>query len=214
MPNDTQLQTLEKLKPQSGKWGGARSGAGRAKGGKNPDTLHKEKVYAEVRQRIMRNANKLINAQMAKAVGSIQIFEVVETETNGKTLTEHILVTSPDVIKQVLDEGQGVNCSVNGAFYIVTEIAPENRAIDSMLDRTFGKATQTVEITVDTEPLIAHVVTLYKWYLEDKLADGVSLENIMNVWMPRFEEYANIHNLDVNVIYERAGVKLLEAGDG
>lgn len=132
--------------------GGVRPGAGTKKGRKQATTLEKERVLAEIRQRTMRNADKLFNAQFANAVGAIQIFEVVESEDDkGKKKVEHILVTDPDRIKKVLDEGEGTNCSVEGGFYIVMESRPETKAIDSMLDRTFGKAAQTVEITTESD---------------------------------------------------------------
>ena len=49
--------------------GGARPGPGRRKGGKNPETLEKERVLAALRQRIMQKANRILDSQMILANG-------------------------------------------------------------------------------------------------------------------------------------------------
>lgn len=122
--------------------GGKRPGAGRKPGTVEKRTRDKRIVLDEFQQRVMRNMDKLFTAQFAKAVGSIQIFQVVK---KGDKF-EHELVTDPVIIKEVLDEGEGLNCTTERGFFIVTEIPPETKAQDSMLDRTFGKAAQTVEV--------------------------------------------------------------------
>jgi hypothetical protein len=130
------------------KKGGKQPGAGRPKGGKNQTTLEKERVQAELRQRTMRAADKLWNAQYQKAVGSVMVFRVDEEEgDNGKVKRIHTLVESADEIKRVLDENEGLDGNVGENYYFVTTVPPDNKAIDSMFDRTFGKAQQTVEIT-------------------------------------------------------------------
>jgi len=127
--------------------GGKRENAGRKKGTVLPKTLEKQAVAAQLRQRTMRAADKLWNAQFAKATGSMMIYRIDEIEDeNGKTKREHILVENADEIKQVLDECDGASGYAGESYYIVTTVQPDNKAIDSMLDRTFGKAQQTIEV--------------------------------------------------------------------
>ncbi len=142
---------------------------GRKPGSQTIKQLQKAAVQDELRQRVMKNADKLFNAQFAQAVGSIQIFEVIEHKNSkGNVIRiEHKLVTDAETIKQVLDTGEGVNCSVDGGFYLVTHIMPENRAIDSMLDRTFGKAQQSIEVKNEG---LTRTLELLETLIQSKLA--------------------------------------------
>lgn len=126
--------------------GGKRAGAGKPRGKLSPKTLEKNAVQEAIRQRILKQADALFHAQLANAVGSIQVFRVDEEEREGKVRRIHTLVTDPAEIKAVLDEHDGGAGLVNESYYFVNQIAPDNRAIDSLLDRTFGKATQSIDL--------------------------------------------------------------------
>jgi len=124
------------------KRGGKRPGAGRPIGALSKQTLERNAVKAALEQRILQKADELHNAQYALAVGSLCIFRV---EQDGKK-KKHILVTDTDEIKEVLDTNEGTSGKVGESYYIVSTQQPDNKAIDSMLDRVFGKAPQTIEI--------------------------------------------------------------------
>jgi hypothetical protein len=133
--------------------GGKRNNAGAPKGTVQRRSLEKAAVARAFRERTMKQADNLFNAQLAKAVGSIMVFRIDEEMTAaGKTKRVHTHITDPDEIKRVLDEtsatGEG---TVNGSYYFVTDIPPDNKAIDSMLDRAFGKAVQSIEVNDVTE---------------------------------------------------------------
>jgi hypothetical protein len=130
--------------------GGARHGAGKPKGTKHSNTIEKHAVLRETQQRVYRNIDGLLNAQLANALGSVMIFRKDSVEgSNGKEKTVHTLITDPDEIKEVLDGSGGKGGQLEGGFYIVTAVPPDNRAIDSLLDRGLGKATQSIEVTTD-----------------------------------------------------------------
>jgi hypothetical protein len=132
--------------------GGKREGAGRKPGQLEQKTIEKIHVKKAFDRRVMRHADELFNAQFSLAVGSTYIYRVEETTgANGKIKREHILVTNPQEIKEVLDENEGMSGKVGDNYFIVTTAAPDNRAIDSLLDRTFGKAQQSVEIKDERE---------------------------------------------------------------
>lgn len=124
--------------------GGPRPGSGRPKGKQDARTLDRIRVLQAYKQRILNNADKLLNAQLALAVGVSHLFRVDETVVDGKTKREHVLVTDPDEIKKVLDENDGGDGKVDESYYYISTKDPDNRAIDSMLDRTFGKAVQAI----------------------------------------------------------------------
>jgi hypothetical protein len=90
----------------------------------------------------------LFEAQLTIAKGSVFVYRIVRHRVKGEpTRIEHVLLTDPQEISDAFDTI--VNLDPNGDesdngndfVYVVTK-APDNRAIDSLIDRVFGKATQ------------------------------------------------------------------------
>lgn len=144
--SDTLKPKLETMKDNSSltkknKHGGARKGAGHPKGKKLPQTIEKEAALDQFRLRVAQQADNLLSIQMSLAKG-IQLLYRVDFGSQGGRLPS-VLVTDPDEIKTAIDndfagdEGQ--------SYYFLTTKEPDLRAIDSMLDRTFGKAKQVIE---------------------------------------------------------------------
>ena len=134
--------------------GGKRANAGAPKGTIQRRSLEKSAVARALRERTMAHADNLFNAQLTKAVGSVMVFRVDEEGIgNGKTKRVHTHITDPDEIKKVLDKNEGGAGIIGKDYYFVTNIAPDNRAIDSMLDRTFGKAMQPIEVSENSDEL-------------------------------------------------------------
>lgn len=135
-----------------GKKGGVQPGGGRPKGSLNKSTLEQRKVLEAFNQRVMAKADALFNAQLTLAVGSMKVFRIDETEdSNGKKKREHVLVTDADEIKALLDEHDGNAGVVEGVYYYFQEVAPDNKAIEAMLNRALGKAVDKIEIVKPTE---------------------------------------------------------------
>jgi hypothetical protein len=128
--------------------GGKRPGAGKPKGKLNAKTLEKMAIQREFNQRVMTQADALFNAQLAIAVGSVQVFRVDEVEDGkGKTKRVHTLVTDVNEIKSVLDEHEGGAGYVGEDYYFVSNVSPQNAAIESMLNRALGKPVDKTEVT-------------------------------------------------------------------
>lgn len=138
--------------------GGKRPGAGRKPGSKTKATLEKQKVAEAFNQRVMLKADALFNAQLTLAVGSMKVFRIDE-EGEGKSKKRvHVHVTDADEIKALLDEHDGQAGVVNDAFYYFSDVLPDNKAIDSMLNRALGKPKETVEHSnPDGSPLLQPV---------------------------------------------------------
>jgi hypothetical protein len=138
--------------------GGKRAGAGKKPGTKNKSTLEKEAVAKAFNQRVMAKADALFNAQLTLAVGSMKVFRIDE-EGEGKSKKRvHTLVTDPDEIKALLDEHDGAAGVVDGVFYYFSDVLPDNKAIDSMLNRALGKPKESVEHSnPDGSPLLSPV---------------------------------------------------------
>lgn len=129
---------------------GKNNKGGRPKGKKNPATLEKEAVLKVYRERIMRNADILFDSQVSIAQG-IQFLFKIEKEwiQTGKNKgfwknKKPILVEDKEEIRAFLErrleQGDPQDDSNSGAtYYFITTKEPNNFAIDSMLDRAFGK---------------------------------------------------------------------------
>lgn len=132
---------------------------GRPKGSKDPHTLEKERVLAAMRQRIMQKADLLLNAQSSIAQGQQFLYKIEKTKVIGPKggvsykSEKPKLVTAKWEIRDFLDnlaENNGVFVPDNepdATYYFITTKEPNNMAIDSMLDRTFGSPTKITEIT-------------------------------------------------------------------
>lgn len=161
--------------------GGKRPGAGRKPGSKNPATIEKERVLSEVRQRIMKRADRILDSQMILANGQQFLYKIekewVNTgapDKNGQKKgfwrpKKPELVTAEWEIRNYIDnlaENDGVFTlddpnDQSATYYFITTKEPNNQAIDSMFNRAFGKPTDHIDVTTDGKalptPLLANV---------------------------------------------------------
>lgn len=153
---------FDNLKTKSKSWGGKREGAGRPEGSLTEATLEKQRVLNEVKQRIMRKAQRLIDSQFSLADGQQFLYRIDTTiDSKGKsTRSKPILVTDPNEISDYLDGeyGDGDSANTETEYYYITTKEPVNQAIDSMLDRTFDKAKQSTDVTSNGESIQAILV--------------------------------------------------------
>lgn len=123
--------------------GGKREGAGRPEGSLNKKTLEKKEAEKQFIDRVIQNVDKLFNAQMSIAEGCSYLYRVDQIGEGSKKREEHVLVTDPDEIKRYLDG------ETDGEYYYITTKTPDNKAIDSLMDRAFGKAVTKIAGTGD-----------------------------------------------------------------
>jgi len=137
------MEELENLENKS-TWGGARQNSGRPEGVKNKATLEKKIVEEEMKQRVLRNSQRLLDAQLSLAQGCSYLYKT-EKDSKGKNKKPE-LVVDPETIADYLDGefGDGENISDSAAYYYITASAPDNKAIDSLFDRALGKARQNI----------------------------------------------------------------------
>ena len=126
--------------------GGIRPGAGRPKGSMDEDTKLRRQSEREYKQRVSGMTDQLLNAQLTLAMGEVSLFK---KEIKGnKTITS--LINNIETVKAYLN---GDLESEDNEYYYIATKPPDGRAIDSVLDRTYGKARQSVDITSDDEPI-------------------------------------------------------------
>ncbi len=151
-------------------WGGKREGAGRPEGSMTPETLEKQRVLHEVKQRIMRKAQRILDSQLSLAEGQQFLYKIRKTKVIGPKggvsyrSEKPELVTSEWEIQAYLDgvvdkeNGDDEPTEAGDDYYYITTKEPNNQAIDSMFDRTFDKAKQTTDITTNGKDLTFQVV--------------------------------------------------------
>jgi len=160
------MEDIEKFETLEAKstWGGVRPNSGRPKGSENPETKRRNKIERAMKKRILKSVDNLITSQMTLAKG-VQMLYVITTNEKG-IRSKPTIVTDKYLIEKFLAgelEGE------KEEYYFITTERPDNRALDSLLDRIFGKAHQSTTIKGDIDnPVIIQVsqeaIDKYKLY--------------------------------------------------
>jgi hypothetical protein len=122
--------------------GGAREGAGRPKGKKSKETMLRLKALRNYRVRVSRLTSKLLNHQLSLAEGCQYLFKKM---TVGKKRIS-VMVENPQEIVDYLDGKFDKLKEQDGksTYYYITTKTPDAKALNDILDRTYGKATQMI----------------------------------------------------------------------
>lgn len=134
---------------------------GRPKGAKSANTLVKEAVLAEFRQKVLDSADILFNSQLHIARGQTYLYKIEKELQVGPKGGKKYVSSKPKLVTEQweieayltgkVEEGDVEDENdPNATYYFLTAKDPDNKAIDSMLDRTFGKSTQSI-VTEDLE---------------------------------------------------------------
>lgn len=143
---------LDSLKDNSSSWGGSREGAGRPKGSMNESSKQRMEVKQKLQERITAHVDRLFAAQMSIAEGTSMLFRIEKDEKGNKKKPE--LVTDEYTIQRFIDECGGYEGTMDDdTYYFITTKIPDNKAIDSMLDRAFGKADSKLDMTTNGKDL-------------------------------------------------------------
>lgn len=149
MPESQSLQTTKQR-------GGFREGAGRPLGTFQPHTVERRRANQIFNQRVRKVADKLFVAQSQLALGSMKVIRVDEDD-KGKQ--KYVHVTDTQEIIDLLTEHEGLPGVVDGKYYFFQDVPPDNKALDSMLDRGLGKVPSQVAVT-PTEELYEAIAAL------------------------------------------------------
>lgn len=127
--------------------GGRKKGAGRPLGSMNEDTALRMRAEAEYRRRVVKLTNTLLNKQLQLAKGCSYLYRIDKDE-KGKKM-KPVLVTDRFEIQSYL-EGE---YEEEDQYYYITTEKPDLKAMQDMLDRTYGKAINRTDLTTDGEAL-------------------------------------------------------------
>lgn len=129
---------------------------GKHDGGRKPGVVSEQKMILNtqkklMQERIAKNVDKLLNAQMNLALGQTMLFvKVTERDSKGKPIrVYHERVESQETIKEYLDDPEALNTDEN--YYYITTRPASNQAIANLLDRAFGKPKENVELSEDPD---------------------------------------------------------------
>lgn len=163
--------------------GGKRPGAGRKKGSKDKKTLEREAVLKAFNQRTMLAADRLWSAQAGLAMGSTYLYKIekewVKTGTskagkeNGffRKLKPELVVNQMEIesyLQGLIEEGNEDDDQDPGAtYYFITTKDPDNRALDSMIDRSLGKTPNSIQAT-DEKGKVIPIMSINVVPLEEK----------------------------------------------
>lgn len=128
--------------------GGARANAGRAKGSENESTKLLRKAKQEFNKRVIKMADRLINAQLQLALGETNLY-VTRTRKDGSRKTE--VVDDPKIIQAYLENT--LEWDKNTTYYYIASKPPSNKAIDSLFNRAMGKPQESVDVTSGGSPI-------------------------------------------------------------
>lgn len=134
---------------------------GRPKGTKSQSTLEKEAVLKAFKERAMKHADILFNAQLTLARGQTFLYKIEKEKIVGPKggvsyrSKPPKLVTNQWEIEHFLeyDLDNTESKEQEDTYYYLTTKEPSNMAVDSLLDRTFGKSTQSVDVTSKGEQI-------------------------------------------------------------
>lgn len=148
-----------------GKNGGKRPGAGRKKGTKNAATLERDAVMKTYRDRVMRDADRMHQAQTILAFGQTFLYRIdkewIKTGKGGfwrkkppvRVTAEHEIASYLE--RRIVNGDQFEEDDSDGgaAYYFITTKEPDKYTLDSMFDRTFGRAQQHIDHTTNEKDL-------------------------------------------------------------
>jgi hypothetical protein len=141
MPKGKSPTQSEKVKKNPGGNGGPRPGSGR-----KPGVLGiKARTLVEVKNRIAQKADDIINAELVEGLGAFVVMKA-----DPETL-EYKQVTDEKEIIQFIQEHRGANSRMGGMVYIIQARSGNYKSRQYLLDRAFGRPSQSVEVTTDPE---------------------------------------------------------------
>ncbi len=124
---------------------------GRKKGSVNKATAEMKLAKQAFQKRVVANTDKLFNAQLDLAIGEKYLMVVKTIGTGSKARRETTIVTDPDTIKEYIDDETSLD--KDSEYYFMTTKPANNQALDSLLNRTYGKPDENLDLTSGGEPL-------------------------------------------------------------
>ena len=122
---------------------------GRPKGSVSKQTMDEKMAAEYIRTRVKNSLSKLIDSQMNLARGCQYLFKIKKQYDDKKDRWFIPKFSKPEIVKDKEEMARYLAGEFDGKeecdYYFITSEKPDNKALDSLLDRTLGKATQKIE---------------------------------------------------------------------
>jgi len=125
---------------------------GRPKGSWASHTIEAAKKKEYIVRRVNAATEKIMNSQLSLAQGVSFLYRIDKDEKGNNEKPE--LVVSQTEIEEYL---RG-DFDYSKSYYYITTEKPDNRAIDSLLDRVHGKSSPDVAVQVNTQVNVALIL--------------------------------------------------------
>jgi hypothetical protein len=130
------------------------------KHGKRKSTLIKEELFRDSQNKIVERTFGLMEKQYQLAIGDVRVF-VIRSHWEGKGNNRRLIkgkaeiITDEEKITEAIDYESGIRTgkedpSVELKHYFVMVKEPNLNAIESLLNRTYGKPTENKNLSVET----------------------------------------------------------------
>ena len=116
--------------------------------------MTREAALRAFRDKVAAVADQLFITQFNMARGGQFLFHVKTVGKGAKARRETVVVTDVELIKLYLMEELD---NTDEDYYFISTKAANNQALDSLLNRTFGTAQQSIDLTSDSKPLPAPI---------------------------------------------------------
>ena len=114
---------------------------GRVKGSQNKATLEKKLVEEEIKQRVLKNAQRLLDSQLALAQGCAFLYKITTNKKGERS--KPVLIKDNWIIETYLN---GDFDEVKEDYYYITTEKPSGQDIERLFDRTFGKPVDNIDV--------------------------------------------------------------------
>jgi hypothetical protein len=129
---------------------------GRPAGRKNDKTQMLEEEHKAFQQIVLEQLRPLVQSQLSIAKGTAHVYRIDIGPRGGRS--DPALVTDPDELfdairaidagaghGDIAEEGGGEDgTDITHRYYFITTKTPDGKAIDSLIDRVFGKSVQRI----------------------------------------------------------------------
>lgn len=128
------------------------------KHGKRKSTLVKEELFRDSQNKIIERTFNLMERQYKLAIGDVRVF-AIRSHWKGKGKNRKLIKGKPQIIKNEdkISEAIGYECGIRTGnedpnvelkHYFVMVKEPNLKAIESLLNRTYGKPTENKNLSV------------------------------------------------------------------
>jgi hypothetical protein len=107
-----------------------------------------DKTKKDINNLIMSKSYSLVRSGISLALGQQFVYRIdEETDDKGKVVSrKKVLVENPDEIEDALNAIDVGGTDPDGKYYFITTKEPDIKAIDTLLNRAYGKPTESVKV--------------------------------------------------------------------